>query len=85
MFVLSLEGGKSFCIIERSRKVTKEMVLSHASVRWFANTMEECSLSKGRREFCKMDHDGNKALFAYWCSNAFGRYLELTDYGGSGW
>lgn len=50
VFVLSSEGGKSFRIIERSRKVKKEMVLSHASVRWFANTMEECSLLKGRRE-----------------------------------
>lgn len=83
VFVLSLEGAKCICIIERSRKVTKEMVLSCASAHWFANTLEECSLLVSKKDLCKTYQDGDKAIFAHQHSNAFGRYQELAEYGGS--
>lgn len=84
MFILSLEGGSYFLIPERSRKVIKEMAFSHTSAHWLANTMDECSLLEGRKDFFKTYHIGTMALVAHQRSNAFGCYLEIIDYGDRG-
>lgn len=84
MFALSLEGGSCIRITERSRKTTKEMVFRQSSARWLANTVEECTSLAGSKTFYKSYRDGLKALFVHCRSNDFGRYLEVTKYGGSG-
>lgn len=63
VFVLLVEGGNYFHIIERSRKATKEMVSSHVSACWLTNIVEKCSISVGMNDFYKTYHNGTKALF----------------------
>lgn len=84
IFALSLDGGNCIRITERSRKTTKEMVFSLSSARWMANTLEECSSLAGNKTFYKSYRDGSKALFVHRRTNAFGSYLEITEYGGGG-
>lgn len=48
----------------------KEMVLNHDSARWLANTVEECSLSEGRKDYFKTFSIGSMTLVANRCSNA---------------
>lgn len=61
------------------------MVLIHASVCWLVNTLEACTLSRGRIDFYKTYRDDTKALFAHRQSNAYGHFLEVTEYdSGSG-
>lgn len=43
--------------------------------------VEECSLSEGRKDFFKTFCIGSWALVAHRRSNAFSRYLEVTEYG----
>lgn len=62
----------------------KEMVLSHSGAHWLVDTVEECSLLEGRKDFFKTFNIGSLALVAHRSSNAFGRYLEVTEYGGNG-
>lgn len=40
------------------------MVFSQSSARWLANTVEECTSSKGSKNFYKSYRDGMRALFA---------------------
>lgn len=60
------------------------MALSLASAHWFANTLEDCSLSEGRTDFCMVVQDGIRQFFAQHCSDAFRCYLEPAEYGSNG-
>lgn len=84
VFVLALEGGSYFRIMGSSRKANKEMFFSQASACWLVNTVEECALSEGRKDFFKAYRIGTTILVAHRRANAIGHYLEITDYGDRG-
>lgn len=48
IFELLLEGGGCFIhIIERGRKVTRELILGLSTALWVAQSLEDCTRSNG--------------------------------------
>lgn len=80
IFEISLEGSRTVCIIEQSRKVTKEVVLSYSNVKWVVQTLEDCSHAEATIEFIKTSKSNNNAFIAQRSSNFHGWYLTFVEY-----
>lgn len=83
-FELSYAGSHAVRIIERGRKVTKELVLSSLTMLWVVQSLEDCVQSDGKKEFIRTFSFGGSAYIAQRSSNAYGRYLTIVEYKGGG-
>jgi hypothetical protein len=75
-------GNGGFQLSEWSRGIVRSVVMSFQTVVWMLKMVEELWSGDLEAEFCRSRRTGDTVLVLQKRQNDFGRFVEITEYGG---